>query len=325
MQKGTLMQKLFLLCERNRRGITALFFIIFLFAGLAVYKDYGISCDETRDRYVGLFSFNYIFHGDRHLFKFIDRDYGVAFQLPLVIAEKALGLKDMRDVFFMRHLLTFLAFYSSVIIFYFLCKKIFNNWKYGLVGSLFLVLSPRIFADSFYNSKDLVFLSAFIGGIYTLVLLLDKKKFLYAVIHGIVSAIVINIRILGVLIPFFTVCAFLVDTAASKKSVSVKPRTLFSIIFSYICICVVCTVLFWPWLWEDPLHRFIQAFANMSKFRWDGPVLYLGQYIPASKLPWHYMPVWMLVTTPLAYTFLFFIGLPSFFIPHTLTTWCNFA
>lgn len=134
---------------------------LFLCTGLAVYDDYGISVDEIRNRDTGLVSFAYILYGDRALFKFPDRDYGVAFHLLLVIIEKALGLKDFRDIFLMRHLITFLTFFSSVIIFYFLCKKIFSNWKYGLTGCLFLVLSPRIFAESFYNSKDLVFFIGF--------------------------------------------------------------------------------------------------------------------------------------------------------------------
>ena len=45
----------------------------------------------------------------------------------------------------------------------------------GRLGSLFLILSPRIFAHSFYNSKDLAFLSFFIISIYTMVRYLEEK------------------------------------------------------------------------------------------------------------------------------------------------------
>jgi len=213
----------------------------------------------------------------------------------------------------MRHLMTFLVFYASVIIFYFLCKRIFKSWKYGITGSCFLVVSPRIFADSFYNSKDLVFLSVFIVAIYTLILLLDKKTLRYALLHGVVSALVINIRILGILIPCFTIALLLlfVNTAAVRNSRIPQFKKSVLLIILYIGACAVFTVLFWPWLWEQPLSHFVQAFINMTRFRWDGPVLYLGHYIPATKLPWHYIPVWMIVTTPLAYTFLFFAGLFS--------------
>lgn len=37
-------------------------------------------------------------------------------------------------------------------------------------------------------------------------------------------------------------------------------------------------------------------------------VLYLGRYIPSIDLPWHYIPVWIIITTPVIYTVCFFIG-----------------
>ena len=35
-------------------------------------------------------------------------------------------------------------------------KERFNSYFYGVLGALFLFLSPRIFAESFYNQKDIV-------------------------------------------------------------------------------------------------------------------------------------------------------------------------
>jgi hypothetical protein len=67
-------------------------------------------------------------------------------------------------------------------------------------------------------------------------------------------------------------------------------------------------VLFWPYLWENPVGNFVQALQNMSKFRWNNEVLYLGEHISASRIPWHYIPVWLTITTPLLYTLLFLVG-----------------
>ena len=65
----------------------------------------------------------------------------------------------------------------------------------------------------------------------------------------------------------------------------------------------------WPFLWSDPWGNFLYAFQNMAKFvRWNGYVLYCGDYIRAESLPWHYVPVWIVTTTPLIYTGLMLIG-----------------
>lgn len=51
----------------------------------------------------------------------------------------------------------------------FLCCGKKSLWYiYGLIGCLMLVLSPRIFSDAFFNSKDLAFLSLFTIGLYFL-------------------------------------------------------------------------------------------------------------------------------------------------------------
>jgi len=37
--------------------------------------------------------------------------------------------------------------------------------------------------------------------------------------------------------------------------------------------------------------------------------LYLGSYIDSRDLPWHYIPLWIVITTPIFYTFSFVVGL----------------
>jgi hypothetical protein len=47
----------------------------------------------------------------------------------------------------------------------------------------------------------------------------------------------------------------------------------------------------------------------MSKYPWDGKVVYMGEILKAPDLPWHYMPVWIMISNPLLTLFLFFSGL----------------
>jgi len=209
----------------------------------------------------------------------------------------------------MRHLAIFLTFYASVAVFYLLCKHQFRSWKMGLLGSLMLILHPRIFAHSFYNSKDLVFLSFFIISMFSLVRYLDRKTLGRAAVHALFCAILINVRVLGVLVPFLTLVALEMDYIWPGKSHSpAEKRMVVRSVLTYIALLIFLTILFWPRLWSDPIMNFIKALLVLGKFPLSFHLLYFGQLILSTKLPWHYIPVLILITTPIAYTFFFSIG-----------------
>ena len=68
-------------------------------------------------------------------------------------------------------------------------------------------------------------------------------------------------------------------------------------------------ILFWPILWTNPVYNFINAFKTMSQHTpYSHTVLYMGEYIKAAKAPWHYIPVWIAISTPLLYTVSFLLG-----------------
>ncbi len=298
----------FNLIENNHKIVVFIFFIIFLSIGLTVFDDYGLSWDERSYRQNGIVSYDYIFKSDDSLLDYSEKMFGPVFELLLIFGENTLNLEDSRDIFLMRHLFTFLVFYLGVFFFYLLCKYYFDSWKIGLLGSLFLIVSPRIFAHSFYNSRDLFALSMFIISMYILVKYIDKKTWLWAFWLALISAILINIRMVGVLIPFLTFIFVIVDLILKYKSKRIK-TTIFSLVL-YASLLVFFIILFWPWLWTNPFNNFIQAFKEMT-FNIKGEVvnLYLGSYINSRDLPWHYIPVWLVITTPILYTFSFVVGL----------------
>ena len=58
----------------------------------------------------------------------------------------------------------------------------------------------------------------------------------------------------------------------------------------------------------EKIKKIFQAFKNFSSYWFDIKSLYLGNYINASQVPWHYPLVWISITTPIAYLILFIIG-----------------
>lgn len=289
--------------------MVGVFFAAFLLIGLGIYKDYGLSWDENRNHENGKKSFNYVFKGDRSLWTYSDRYYGVAFELPLYMIEKILRLETSRQVFLMRHLATFLMFFLGLVFFYRLIKDHFSSWRIGLLGSVLLILSPRLFAESFYNSKDLVFLSLFIISIHTLTQFLDKISLSRAAVHALVCALLIDVRVLGILVPGLTLFFFIVGKISTDRR-QARRLTKEILIFSLFLALTLCLmILFWPILWNDPIGQFLRAWTRMSRYPWSRAVLYRGRHLSPDNLPWQYIPVWILITTPLLYTANFGVGL----------------
>jgi hypothetical protein len=271
-----------------------LFFISLIILGCLVYKDYGIPWDESIQTQVGALNYRYIFKGDPTLLSFPDRYYGPIFELPLLWVTARFSMP--------RHLVIFLIFVFGLIIFYFLGRRLFHNPWWGLLASGIMAVSPRIFADAFYNSKDIPFLVASITAIWTLVLLTDNLNQKHnwrivgaiMVMHAGASAVLMSTRVAGsAIIPLtlFLLLSKMMESPASWK-------LALTVLFGYLTLSIGLTILFWPILWQNPWGEFVNAFTKMSRYPFGRTVLYVGKYFPADNLPWHYLPVWIGITTP---------------------------
>ncbi len=280
------------------------FFLILLLIGLGIYRDYGLHWDSRYQVELGELNYRYIFLKDQALLQYRYRYYGPLFEIFLYIVTRGIPIREM---YFTQHLLTFLFFYGGVICFYFLVKLVFKDWRLGLVGCLFLVLSPRIFADSFYNTKDIPFMAAFILATYTLLRLNEKMNWTRILIHGLTSAILIALRLQGVLVLAMTMVFIEIDFINQHAG---KPRRkIIAMGLLYILLTAGLVILFFPTLWKNPMGEFIHGLEQLSRFPWTGgAVLYRGRMVDASNLPWHYVPVWVVITTPLIISALFVIG-----------------
>ncbi len=237
------------------------------------------------------------------LAEYYDRAYGVVFEAPLALLERIRGLKNPRDIYVFRHLVTFLACSLGVLAVLRMAERRSADWRLGVLAASLLILSPRLFADSFYNSKDAVFLASFAVGMNTAVHFLLRPTYRSAVWHAAATAFAIDVRVVGVFLPAATAAFLLLRMVRAE----VRWRAL-STLALYLAVTTGVVVAFWPYLWSAPGANFLQALENMSKFPWDESVLYLGEFTPAPELPWHYIPVWIGISTPIPYLVLFAAG-----------------
>lgn len=294
---------------RFLRHSPKLLLLVFLVIGLAVYDDYGISWDESFSfNECGMSAWNAVVHGAWDAYQANQEKYhGPAFELVLIGVQQVTGTDEISDIYLQRHLVTFLIFWVSGIAFYRILAMRFSSRFMILSGICLYFLMPRIFADAFYNSKDLAFLSMTTICLYAMFRFTGNPHFRNAVVLGIVTGFAISIRVMGVLLVFITalnfVAAWIGPGGSSRNQFRIGPFAVF------LLATVFFTVTFWPILWLDPPGHFMAAWDEMSRFSFKGNVLYAGELIPAPDLPWHYLPVWISITTPVPYLVLFIIGL----------------
>ena len=98
-----------------------------------------------------------------------------------------------QNIFLLRHFLNFIIFFIGVIYFYKLINENFSN-KLALLGTSILITTPRIFSHSFYNSKDILFLSLIIIAVFYCIKLLKKNNIKNLIIASLFCALATNIK-----------------------------------------------------------------------------------------------------------------------------------
>lgn len=305
--------------ERYRRPIVYGFFLVLLLLGISLYGDYGISSDEAISRQNGFIALRYAAEKlhpaylEHHpglkefprLREWLDRDYGVMFELPAAWLEQTLNLTDPGEQYRLRHLLTFLVCFAGVVAVYQLGTRRFADWRLGLLVALWLVCSPRLFADFFYNDKDAVFMAVFAIAMNTGVRWLLRPTLGRAAWHALACAAAIDVRIMGIVLPAVTLGLLSLRIWRGE----VGRRHSIAAAGLYVVLLIGFTIALWPYLWEHSIPNFKRALENMSNFRWDSVVLYRGEQVNATQLPWHYVLVWITITTPLLYLVMLGVGI----------------
>jgi hypothetical protein len=299
-----------------------LLLLISIIIGLLTYKNYGISYDEARQRDIGLTTYNYVFHGDRSLLDLTqtwpltlqDRYYGTTFEVPLIVIEKAFRLNDSRDIYLMRHLVTHLFFLFSAFVFFLLIDYLYKSKLLAAIGFLLLVVNPLIYGHSFFNTKDIPFLSMFIICFMLCALAFDKNTYKHFALLGIVCGTLTDMRMMGILLIGCISFLFIIDYFFSLKD-KIKRRKILYLFLTYWASTLLAVYAAWPLLWLHPFKKFSEAFSVMSKFPWLGYSLFNGRPAYAQNLPRIYSLVWFSISNPVIYLVLGCCGI-IFFIIH---------
>ena len=127
------------------------FFSLLVALGLSLYRDYGVSWDESVEHYYGVVNIKYIakrFYPAAaasgqtvpDLATYPDRDHGPAFEILVPVVSCLFTSDSPQAYVFTRHLLFFGLFVLGVCVLYRLGRGRFHDWRLGLWGSSAVVL-----------------------------------------------------------------------------------------------------------------------------------------------------------------------------------------
>ena len=298
-----------------------LFFFIYFIIGILIYKDFGLGIEEHFQRKSGFYWLNYILNftelsnlKDLAFTKFEDiksftpnittiethKYYGIIFDLPLAFIETYFKIEGP-DIFYIRHLINFIIFSISGLFFFKIIEFRFKDSFISFAGSFFYLMSPKIFGTSFFDGKDLFFLSVLTISFYFFANYLKNPSKINLLYFALFSAFSTSCRIFGVILPisFFIIC---ISEILNKYTNKCFYRILLYFFFYFIFL-----FLHWPFLWELNTN-FLNIFDDF-KVRQLTKVFFEGNFFNSTNLPFDYVPKSIFISTPFYILFLFIIGL----------------
>jgi len=272
---------------------------LFLLAGLALAGDYGVNQDERRQREIATVNLNYILGqdpADNPVIKPSDRFYGVAFELPLLLAERLPGMADYHYVHRLRLTLTHLFFIIAAFCCYRLAYHLSGNRLIALLALLLFLLHPRLYAQSYLNSKDLPFLSMFMIALYLLERAFRRDTAGAFILLGIAVGLLTNLRIAGIMLLPAALAMRGLDLFHAADGPERKGILLTAGLFLLTAGLTFYAVT--PYAWANPISYLAAGLALTANHPTVVPVLFQGEWILSDQLPPHYLPAWFSITTP---------------------------
>jgi hypothetical protein len=309
------------------------FILIFIFSALSVifffnYQDYGIGIEEHFQRKIGFywlsqvlssFSLEELFQEAQRRLNDIETFtpnlfpineygyYGVIFDLPMALIETLLKVEEPKNYFFLRHMFSYFFFLISAFYFFKIIELRFKNFFLSIIALLIYCLTPRIFGNSFFDGKDIFFLTVMTINFYCLMKFQNKRTIFNLIIFALFCSFSTSTRIIGILIPISWLFIMFLSSLNSKI---LKKNLIF--IFVFILFYFIFLFLQWPYLWSLEFKNLLDFFDPF--FKAMNPIVYFnGDYFQSKYLPLIYLPKWIFLTTPFFYLFMSIFGFYFFF------------
>ena len=274
----------------------------FVIAGIAALGDYGPFSDLPFQRGIGQSFLNVLTGRPTHYLTEHDIYYGAAFEFPLLLVELGLGLDDSRSQILSRHLLSHLFFLAGGWFCYLLIYRMTDSRLWGILSMLLWLTHPRLYAHSFFNSKDLPFATMFVISLYLVRRMLDRDTLGAFALAGLSVGLLVNLRIMGLLLLAAALALLSLDLARGvplalgSKAGDCRRRQLRHCLV-FLLACGLSYYAMSPYMWSNPLH-FLDAYTTISDHPHKGHTVFAGRFLPYDQRPVWLVPGWFAITSP---------------------------
>lgn len=227
------------------------------------------------------------------------KHYGVVIELPAHFLHKYMGV----ELYWIRHFFVTLVSFGYILFGSLIVQRITKSWAGAFLTMLFLVLTPRIFGESFNNPKDPPYCATTLYSLWTFMIFLDalprpswRKTFL--LMSGI--AVSLFIRISGLMTDFlFTLfLAYEIYLLYRKNTSDIDFKDLAKKLATSYIGGYFIGILFWPAMLNSPISQPFDTLNFLKNLPVTVRTLFDGKYISSSEVPWYYLPKYFLIANP---------------------------
>ena len=261
---------------------------LFAIAGVAAMDDYGVGWDGPPQRRNTAVLADYALGISEDPPRGHNRYYGFAFETPLLLTELALGQQDTRHIYLTRHLLTHLFFIAGGFAGGLLAYRMTGSRRIGLVAMMMFLLHPRLYANSFFNSKDISFAAMMIIALYISHRAFRKDTLGAFLMCGVGVGIAIDLRPFALMLPPMILAMRGLDLWQASGKAERKHILLTSAAF--LAATLATAYIVHPYYWENPL-RLIDGVRALSQHPTIVENLFMGEIYKSDAVPWNFIPV----------------------------------
>ena len=270
------------------------------------FTDYGVTWDEDVHNWYGVFALYYylsLFADQRALHWLNLYNYGAAFD----IIAAALNRFSPLGIYETRHLLNGMFGILGLMG----CRKlgrVLGGTRAGFIALVFLLLTPNYYGQMFNNPKDIPFAVGGVWALYYMVRILPslpRPPLRLLVKLGLAIGLALGVRVGGLLflcyLGLLLVSSAIWQAAIARQAVIAVAAgwtSLWRVLLPVTAVAFLVMMLFWPWGQQEPIQHSLRALAFFSHDSFPFYTLFDGRFLPASDLPWDYLPTYILLALP---------------------------
>lgn len=265
--------------------------------------DYGVTYDELPRQTYGEWIWQ-LYRGHRALESFAPdvagknaHLYGGLFDVTAVALQRVLPL----DRFVVRHGLNAAVGWIGIVACGLLATRLAGRTA-GLLAMVLLALTPRYLGEAMNNPKDIPLAAWWTATLAVLAAIPPRYPYLTTrrtVALGVAAGLAIGVRAAALLLLAYAAAVAAIQMIRAGERAPRRVAATLGLLLVAAVIATTAPIPVWPWLMMHPYSGLLDALMPAAPVDAGRPMLFAGGVVTSARLPWTYVPVWFLVTTPI--------------------------